>query len=78
LLLVFPNLSPMSRCRIKVAAVEFGSTSQEFGDLRQFAAVRERLMALALTIVCTSFGTDVRPNWQERPARASITGKQWQ
>jgi len=22
-------------------------------------------------------GADVRPNWQERPARKSITGVQW-
>jgi hypothetical protein len=32
-------------------------------------------------MVCTGcgiIGADVRPNWQERPARESITGMQWQ
>ena len=27
--------------------------------------------------VCGIIGADVRPNWQERPARESITGMQW-
>jgi hypothetical protein len=31
-------------------------------------------------MVCTScgIGAEVRPAWQERPARESITGMQWQ
>jgi hypothetical protein len=31
-------------------------------------------------MVCTKCGTigaDVRPNWRERPALESLTGKQW-
>jgi hypothetical protein len=31
-------------------------------------------------MVCTScgiIGADVRSNWKERPARESLTGKQW-
>jgi hypothetical protein len=31
-------------------------------------------------MVCTGcgiIGADVRPNWQERPTRESITGTQW-
>jgi hypothetical protein len=31
-------------------------------------------------MVCTGcgiIGADVRPNWQERPARESIAGNQW-
>jgi hypothetical protein len=27
--------------------------------------------------VCGIVGADARPNWQERPARESITGMQW-
>jgi hypothetical protein len=26
---------------------------------------------------CGMIGADVRPNWQQRPARESITGNQW-
>ena len=26
---------------------------------------------------CGIIGADLRPNWQERPARESITGNQW-
>jgi hypothetical protein len=26
---------------------------------------------------CGMIGTDVRPNWRERPERESLTGKQW-
>jgi hypothetical protein len=28
-------------------------------------------------IKCGTVGADVRPNWQERPERESLTGKQW-
>ena len=44
-----------------------------FGDAMTVPAFGPRMVCTGCGIV----GVDVRPNWQERPTRESITGMQW-
>jgi len=44
-----------------------------FGDTVSVPALGPRMVCTGCGIV----GADVRPNWQERPPRESITGMQW-
>lgn len=44
-----------------------------YDDAVTVPAFRRRMVCTGCGIV----GADVRPNWQERPVRESITGTQW-
>ena len=47
--------------------------SRRYGDAASVPAFGPRMVCTA----CGIIGAHARPNWQERPASESLTGRQW-